>query len=144
MPLIRGDRLRELSALADARLQPLVFGIVGVALAGVYFVIANFGSAVLGLAPQKASGAAYLVMIPLGYYAHRKITFRSTGRHSVALPRFIATSLIGFGLAWAVPYLAVRLAAAPHWAAYLVVCGAGPMVSFALMRFWVFAASRSK
>ncbi len=123
--------------------QPFVFGIVGAALAAVYFILANAASAVIGLAPQSASGSAYLLMIPLAYYAHRKITFRSTGLHRVALPRFVMTSFIGLLVSWAVPYVAVRLLAAPHWAAFLAVCILVPIVSFSLMRFWVFVAPRN-
>jgi putative flippase GtrA len=129
--------------LAAHHVQPFVFVIVGAALAAVYFIIANVASAVVGLAPQRASGSAYLLMIPLAYYAHRKITFRATGLHRVALPRFVTTSFIGLFVSWAVPYVAVRLLAAPHWAAFLAVCIFVPIVSFTLMRFWVFVALRN-
>ena len=111
--------------------EPIVFGIVGASLALVYFAIAYFGAAVIGAEAQVASAAAYLILIPVGYYAHRVVTFRSKSRHMVALPRFIASTCGGIALSWLVPYVAVRMFDAPQWMAFLAVCVVVPATSFA-------------
>jgi len=121
--------------------EPIVFGIVGASLALVYFAIAYFGAAVIGAEAQVASAAAYLILIPVGYYAHRVVTFRSKSRHMVALPRFIASTCGGIALSWVVPYMAVRMFDAPQWMAFLAVCVVIPATSFALLRMWVFVSS---
>ena len=123
--------------------QSLVFGVVGAVLAGVYFVLAYAGSAILDLAPQVASGLTYILLIPPAYYAHRMITFQSDGAHRVALPRFVVTSTIGTVLSYAVPYWAVREFGAPDWLTFLMVCVVVPAFSFVAMRLWVFAVGHT-
>lgn len=144
MELIARGRLLLRRGFAAPHLQLVVFCVVGAALTAVYFVVANVGSVMLGLAPQSASGGAYLATIPLGYFAHRRITFRSARTHSIAVPRFVAASFVGVLIAWVVPYVAVHAFAVPHWAAYLAVSVLAPAISFVLMRFWVFAALRDR
>jgi putative flippase GtrA len=122
--------------------QPVVFCLVGVSLALVYFVMAYAGSSGIGLEPAIASGCAYLLMIPLAYFAHRIITFRSTAVHKVAFPRFVVTSCMGVALSWVIPYLASQLFATPHWVAFLAVCVIVPMLSFVTTRAWVFVGRR--
>jgi putative flippase GtrA len=122
--------------------EPLVFGIVGISLAFVYFVVAYAGSSGMGLEPSIASGGAYLLMIPLAYFAHRIITFRSSAVHGVAFPRFVVTSCMGVALSWLIPYLASQLFAAPHWLAFLAVCVIVPALSFLVTRGWVFVGGR--
>jgi putative flippase GtrA len=119
-----------------------VFGVVGVALALTYFVMAYAGSSGLGLEPAIASGCAYLPMIPLAYFAHRVITFRSSAVHRVAFPRFVVTSCTGLALSWVIPYLASRLFDAPQWLAFLAVCVTTPALSFVMARGWVFVEAR--
>jgi putative flippase GtrA len=122
--------------------QLVVFCAVGVSLAMVYFVIAYAGSSWLGLEAATSSVAAYVLMIPLGYFAHRIITFRSSAFHKVAFPRFVVTQCIAVALSWAIPNAASRLFAAPRWVAFLAVCVVVPMVSFVTARAWVFVESR--
>ncbi len=122
--------------------QPIVFGVVGVSLAAIYFVMAYVGSSGLGLEPAIASGSAYVLMIPLAYFAHRVITFRSSAVHRVAFPRFVVTSCLGVALSWVIPYLALHLFAAPRWLAFLAVCAIVPALSFVTTRAWVFVGTR--
>ena len=135
------SRARPFSSWEDVR-QPIVFGVVGVSLALIYFVAASAGSAGLGLEPAIASGCSYLLMIPLAYFAHRIITFRSSAVHKVAFPRFVVTSCMGVALSWVIPYLASRLFAAPHWLSFLAVCVIVPTLSFVTTRAWVFVEAR--
>jgi putative flippase GtrA len=122
--------------------QLAVFGVVGVTLAAIYFVIAYAGSSGVGLAPPVASGLAYMLMIPLAYFAHRIITFRSSAVHKVAFPRFVVTSCMGVALSWVIPYLGSRLFVAPHWLSFLAVCVIVPALSFVATRAWVFVGSK--
>jgi putative flippase GtrA len=125
----------------DGLRQPITFVLVGVSLALIYFVVAYAGSSRIGLQPAIASFYAYLLMIPLAYFAHRVITFRSSAVHSVAFPRFVVTSCIGVALSWVIPYLASQLFAAPHWLAFLAVCVIVPTLSFVTTRAWVFVGT---
>ena len=118
--------------------EPLVFCVIGVSLALIYFVMAYAGSSGLGIAPAIASACAYMLMIPLAYFAHRIITFRSSAVHRVAFPRFVVTSCLGVALSWVIPYTASQLFGAPHWLAFLAVCVIVPTLSFLTTRAWVF------
>jgi putative flippase GtrA len=132
--------MRSVTSRQDVR-ELVVFGVVGVSLAAIYFVLAYAGSSGLGLQPAVASGSVYMLMIPLAYFAHRIITFRSSAFHSVAFPRFVVTSCMGTALSWVIPYLGTRLFAAPHWLSFLAVCVIVPALSFLTTRAWVFVGS---
>jgi putative flippase GtrA len=132
--------VRAAPSWQDVR-EPIVFGVVGVSLALIYFVVAYAGSSGVGLEPAIASGLAYTLMIPLAYFAHRIITFRSSTFHRVAFPRFVATSCMGVALSWVIPYVGSRLFAAPHWLSFLAVCVIVPTLSFLTTRAWVFMRS---
>jgi putative flippase GtrA len=108
----------------------------------VYFVIAYAASSSLGLDAAVSSVAAYVLMIPLGYFAHRIITFRSSAFHKVAFPRFVVTQCMAIALSWVIPSAASRLFAAPRWLAFLAVCVVVPMLSFVTARAWVFVGRR--
>ena len=122
--------------------QPIVFCIVGVSLARIYFVVAYVGTSVIGLEPGIASVCAYVLMIPCGYFAHRIITFRSSAVHRVAFPRFVVTSCMGVALSWVIPYVASQQFGVPHWIAFLAVCVTVPALSFVTTRAWVFVETR--
>jgi putative flippase GtrA len=121
----------------------VVFCGVGVLLAVLYFVAASVGSSGLGLEPAIASGAAYLLMIPVAYFAHRIVTFRSSTLHKVAFPRFVVTSCMGVALSWVIPHFLLRLFAIPDWLAFLAVGIIVPSLNFVTTRIWVFEASRA-
>ena len=120
-----------------------VFCIVGVLLAALYFVTASVGTSGVGLEPAIASGAAYLLMIPVAYFAHRIVTFRSSELHKVAFPKFVVTSCMGLALSWVIPHLILRMFAVPHWVAFLAVGVIVPTLNFVTTRIWVFGASRA-
>jgi putative flippase GtrA len=122
--------------------QLIVFCAVGVSLAMLYFVIASAGSSALGLDAAISSVAAYVLLVPFGYFAHRIITFRSSAFHKVAFPRFVAMQCMGVALSWLIPIAATRLFAAPRWLAFLAVCVIVPMLSFVTARAWVFVGGR--
>jgi putative flippase GtrA len=119
----------------------LNFCVVGAVLAVIYFILAYAISSFVSLRPPVASGLAYFTMIPIAYLLHRVFTFQSKGEHKSALPRFVATSVLGFALSVLIPYLAVRALDSPAWSAYLAVCVIVPAFNFASMRTWVFATS---
>jgi putative flippase GtrA len=129
---------RRFTSWKDLR-QPIVFCVVGVTLALIYFVVAYTAMSAVGLDPEIASVCSYLLMIPFGYFAHRIITFRSSAVHRVAFPRFVVTSGMGVALSWVIPYLASHLFAAPHWISFLGVCVIVPALSFVTTRAWVFS-----
>jgi putative flippase GtrA len=120
-----------------------VFCLVGVLLAVLYFIAASVGTSALGIEPPIASGAAYSLMIPVAYFAHRLVTFRSAALHKVAFPRFVLTSCMGLALSWAIPHFLMRMFAIPHWFAFLAVGVIVPSLNFVTTRFWVFEASRA-
>jgi putative flippase GtrA len=111
------------------------FGAVGVVATLTSYFIALFAAGMVS--PFLANGLGYLGGVGVSYFGHRRFTFRSTRRHASALPRFAVSSLCGL----AASYAALALALAdglPTWTALLVSVGIVPVVSFLVMRAWVF------
>jgi putative flippase GtrA len=121
--------------------QLIVFCLVGALLAGLYFVFATVESSIFGIEPATASGIAYLLMIPVAYFSHRMVTFRSSALHRIAFPRFVVTSCVGVALSWLIPRVASQVFALPHWLAFVAVIMVVPLLNFVTTRVWVFVGS---
>ncbi|MDD5395602.1 MAG: GtrA family protein [Thiothrix sp.] len=90
-----------------------------------------------------ASTLSYAVSALLNYGLNRYLVFRSQVRHVDALPRFVATVLIGLLLNAGLMYLA--LAVLPfHWLFAQVLVTLTVMVSnFLLSKYWVFYTGKT-
>jgi putative flippase GtrA len=89
-----------------------------------------------GLSRSVASGLCYAALIPIVYLGHQIFTFRASIIHRVAFPRYVAIQAVGLILSVALPLMVDP--AVPAFAVYAVVCVAVAVLSFLLMKFWVF------
>lgn len=107
-----------------------------------FYLVAAFGfNRLLPGQELFAHLTAYAAGIAISYLIHCRFTFRYTGRHSVAVPRFLITAAAAFLLStFAVHIAATHL----HIAPMLTLVGAGAIivaVNFLAMFFWVFGSS---
>lgn len=111
---------------------------VGVAAAGVFMLVSQLAHAALGLALVPAAALGFGVSLVPAYIGHRQLTFRSSGRKSVEVPRFVASSLLCFGLTLACTHLFVSRLGLPSLAALALTSVVVPVLNFALLAGFVF------
>ena len=115
----------------------LTGGLASIVNIGVYHVLAAGG-----MDPNLAWTFGYVAAVLFGYVVHSRWSFRGHGRRdSLARTggRFVAVSLVSFGLNELWVWLLVAHFALPLWSPYPLVLGVTPLVVFSLNRRWVFA-----
>lgn len=122
--------------------QLLRFGLVGAAAAAVHFIVAVALVRTLGLDPQAANVAGFVIAFALSFVGQWRWTF-SVARAPLAraLPAFVVVAWLGFAAnalayRWLLNYTALRY----DVALALVLIGVA-MLTFVLSRFWAFRAT---
>ncbi len=95
-----------------------------------------------GMDPNLAWAIGFAAAVLFGYVIHSRWSFRGHGRRGDLTrtgSRFVAVSLVSFGLNSFWVWLLVRQLDLPLWAPYPLVLGVTPLVVFALNRRWVFS-----
>ena len=139
---MRAARAPEGRSFAGLGLKLVVrFGLVGATATGLYAVLATAFSKVdsIGLAPVQASVAAYSITALFSYFAHKSITFGSSGSHRSEGARFVLLTASGFAIACGTPALLTVGLGLPSIIAVLATCFAIPAVNLFVLDRWVFA-----
>ena len=113
-------------------------GLASIVNIGVYWVLAGE----FDLDPNLAWLIGFAAAVLVGYVVHSRWSFRGHGRRDNLARtggRFLAVSLVSFGLNSAWVWLLVQRLDLPLWSPYPLVLGVTPLVVFALNRRWVFA-----
>ena len=95
----------------------------------------------LGMDPNLAWTAGFAAAVAVGYVVHSRWSFRGHGRRDNLARtggRFVAVSLVSFGLNSLWVWLLVQQLGWPTWAPIPLVLGVTPFVVFSLNRAWVF------
>ena len=85
-----------------------------------------------------ASVASYLAGAGMNYFLNYRVTFNSTQRHQVAIPRYLAVMAIGLLLNTGIMYLAIHRVAMHYLLAQLMAVAVVVLWSFTLNRAWAF------
>jgi putative flippase GtrA len=103
---------------------------------GVYLLLAGV------IAPQLANLAGYLAAVSLSYIGHLHVTFRGGGHSKTAghkRPlRFAAVSLFGLLLNAGFVMLTTQILQAPPSVAAIFMISVTPVVTYILLKFWVY------
>jgi putative flippase GtrA len=86
----------------------------------------------------EASVVSHFIALVITYLGNHRYTFELAGGHIGYLSKFIACSLLGLVLNWAMFRTIVEYAWFPPIYGYVVVAIAIPIVNFLLYRFWAF------
>ena len=120
------------------------FGVVGVSAMLVHFLTVTV-LVPLGVAPLLANVPAFLIAFQVSYWGHRRLTFRVAGvAHRRALPRFFAVACLGFGVNEALYFVLLRFAAVDYRIGLAVVLVVAAALTFALSKWWAFAAATGR
>lgn len=117
------------------------FGVTS-AQAAVYWLLAS--PLYVDLHVQIANFAGYVTAVALGYFFHGRYTFPDVNRDGSAIAqaarggRFVAASLVSYGLNALWVWLFVTWARLPEWAPIPAMLFVTPALVFILNKKWVF------
>ena len=114
------------------------FAAVGLTATLVYFLTFNAVSYGTALSPAIANVAAFALSLAVSYLGHKHVTFRAGGRHSVYLPRFVATTAVLVAATSALSVAGTSWLDLPPYVVALIVSVTYPAGSFVLNKIWVF------
>jgi putative flippase GtrA len=119
-----------------------VFGLVGVAASVVHYLVALLAMRLGAGTIFLANLAGFALAFAVSYVGHYHLTFASGAAHRQALPRFLATALVGLGVNNLVLGLLVWAAGAERtgFIAVAILAAAGSV--YVLSRGWAFAGLR--
>lgn len=117
----------------------LRFVITGGSAAALFFVL-SFTFVRAGLPPFAGTLLAYAITLAASYTAQQAWTFRGERRHAEALPRYLAAQVGCALLSGLLARLLVNQAGLPPLPMAAVTTVTSAAASYALSRYWVFAA----
>lgn len=135
-----------MKSLVTEERRALIGQLVRYALTGGLASVVNIGvyqiaAARFAIDPNLAWTMGFVAAVLIGYITHSRWSFRGHGvRDNLARTggRFVAVSLISFGLNSFWVWLLVQIFTLPLWAPYPLVLGITPLIVFTLNRKWVF------
>ena len=117
------------------------FAMVGIGATLLYASLALLFSQ-MALAPIQASVLAYAVATVFSYLGQKFLAFRSRGAHRSELPKFLALTAVGFGVATAMPAFFSGLLGFQPYVAVVATCIVVPLINLFVLDRWVFSARR--
>ncbi len=91
--------------------------------------------------PQAAMFVSYALCVLIGYNLHSRISFRGHGSRdntTRTTTRFVAVSLVSYGLNAFWTWLCISVLGLPEWTPVVPLMFVTPLVVFVLNRNWVF------
>jgi putative flippase GtrA len=119
-----------------ALFQALRFAAIGGGAAVIYFFLAISFDRLFDMATVSASFLAFVFSAVFSFVGHRCFTFASSHNPKKQIFRFTISTIIGLFLSTVIPIL---LQNQPPIASYVAVLITVPVVSFILLKFFVFS-----
>ena len=114
------------------------FGFVGIGATLLYAAIAWMLTAGARIGATPASLLAYALAALFSYLGHKRFTFRSAASHTPEVPRFVAASALGAGVAAAAPLILTDRLGLPSMVAIVFTCVAVPVMNYLVLDLLVF------
>jgi putative flippase GtrA len=124
-------------------MELLVFLVVGGLATATQYVVYAAGLAWTTLPAAVISGAGYLAGSVVSYVLNYHVTFRSSRRHAVALPKFYAMVAAAFVLNTVLVALMVDGGGMHPWLGQVIATALCLVWNYWLSRAWVFASGKS-
>jgi putative flippase GtrA len=131
----------------DSRPEPLSAGLLAFVAVGGSGVVAfvALSSLLMHLVPTGPEWAlnalCYMALIVPVYLLHRRFSFRSETRHSVALPRYVAVQAGAVVLTALFSFVCYRMLGMESWFAAFMVIALTSGVNFVVLKLWAFGAA---
>jgi len=93
--------------------------------------------------PLKASVAAFCLSLPVAYFSHRYLTFRSTTSYSGQFIRFVITMTNAFVVSSVSMLVVVGLVGAHYGYALAATTVLVTAINYTVLDMWVFGARRT-
>jgi len=120
--------------------QALRYGLIGIALAGLYASIYWYGATLIEMPAQLANGAGFAAALVAGYLLHSHWSFRGHGqRSSWSWGRFLVVNFVGYLMNCLWVWLIVDELSYPVALSIVPIVTLTPIVTFLLNRGWTFA-----
>ncbi|WP_157213324.1 GtrA family protein [Rhizobium sp. CF122] len=120
------------------------FVLIGIVNTLAYFVIANLFVYGLGMGRSIAAFATYALLVPVSFLAHRRITFRSKGSAMREWAKFCVMQFVSIAVIAAVNREMSGLPQSDSWVVFGIISVLIPLINFAAMQLWVFAARHGR
>jgi putative flippase GtrA len=124
-----------------SRRRFLCFVAVGGTVGVIYLIFALCLTNVLQIDVFWANLLAYSCMVPVSFWGHKIITYRSAARAHTEFPRFCFTAGLGLLLSMVTVKLLGGTLHLPSYVSVGTVLIVVPLLSYLLMTVWVFGAS---
>lgn len=126
----------------------LAFLAVGGSAAVAYVCISSFvlesGTFELSWPDWIVSGLIYAAFVPVVYFAHRIISFRSDVPHGRAFPRYVTAQILGLGVATALSFFVYQMVGLPAIFGSAIVIGLTSLFNYFVLRGWTFSTGVSE
>jgi putative flippase GtrA len=126
----------RLAALPFGKLSR--FGTIGAINTATYAMLSSGLISLLGADPTLSSAAAFAACLPLAFWSHKLVTFRSSNGSREEFLRFATVQFISFCVAVLDMYVCVTLLGRPPAVAILLTIVIVPIISFIVMDRRVF------
>jgi putative flippase GtrA len=115
------------------------FSVIGILATATYFMVANILIMSQVTSPQKSSVLAYLAGMIVSFFGQGQFTFNTGKTNFSQIIRFSILSICGLSISYGNLYIATNyLATNPFWAVLLTAIEI-PVLSFFIMKNWVFS-----
>lgn len=115
------------------------FGGVGLFNSALYAVISIACIRLFGIGPTMASVIAYLGCVPVAFWAHKRITFRSQAKAEGEFLRFVVAQVLSFGIAVGGMHASVQILGLHYLIGVFSAVFLVPLATFFVLDQWVFA-----
>ncbi len=122
--------------------QLLRFGIIGLLATATHAAIYGYAVSRTAIPPLTANPAAFVVAFVISFLGHRYWTFAEQEPER-ALPKFLATALLGFASNQFITWLVVEHLHKPPLAVLYGIFLVTPVLVFVFSKYWAFAGPRN-
>jgi putative flippase GtrA len=122
--------------------QLLRFGVVGLLATALHAGVYGLAVSRFAIAPLLANPLAFAVAFSISFVGHHRWTFAGHGADG-AMPRFLATALLGLASNQCLVWLLVEHLGLPPLSGLLGILLLTPALVFVTSKYWAFATPRS-
>jgi putative flippase GtrA len=116
------------------------FGIVGVAAAGLHYLVVIGLVELMSMQPLTANLIGFSTSVWISYFGHRHWTFgaHTTTSTNTSMRRFLMTAILGFGVNELLFYLLLHFLPLPYYVSLIIVDAIVAIMTYALSHLWAF------
>lgn len=123
--------------------RPFIFLAIGAFNTGAFFVLANVLSYLFEFGPRTTAYISYMILIPVSFLGHRRITFASKGPLSREWIKFCVIQGTNILIIALVTEAADQVPVLAGWVSFAIISILIPILNFIVLQLWVFSKKLS-